>query len=48
MAICHKCLEHCCFPSRPFLKLLASHVSVDTGGEGAKNLVLGGGYQCGG
>ena len=26
----HKCLEHCCFSSRHFLKQLASHVSADT------------------
>ena len=30
MAICCKCLEHCCFSRRPFLKQLASHVSADT------------------
>ena len=28
MVICHKCLEHCCFFSRPFFE--ASHVSAGT------------------
>ena len=30
MLICCKCLEHCCFSSRPFLKQLASHISAHT------------------
>ena len=30
MAIWRKCLEHCCFSSKPFLKQLASDVSAAT------------------